>query len=64
MTNNVTIVFSGLASHAYQVQYRNTLNVTSSWTTFPGFYVADGAGRFTFNETTVALMKFYRGIVP
>jgi len=62
--NNVTIVFQGLAGQPHQVQYRNTLNPFETWTTLPGIFVADGTGRFTFNETTALPSRFYRGVVP
>lgn len=31
---------------------------------FPGSYVADGAGHFTFSESATVPTKFYRGMVP
>ncbi|MCA1600540.1 MAG: hypothetical protein LC776_02465, partial [Acidobacteria bacterium] len=63
-TNNVTILFKGIAGHTYQVQYRNTLSPADPWTPVPGPFVADGMGNFSFNESTVEPTRFYRGTVP
>lgn len=63
-TNNVTILFNGIAGHTYQVQYRNTLTPADSWTPVPASFVADGMGNFPFNDSTTAPTKFYRGSIP
>lgn len=61
-SNNVTVVFRGLAGNNYQVQFKAALFPASSWTTLPGFLTADSQGVFTFNDTTSDTLKFYRAI--
>ncbi|MGI9089104.1 MAG: hypothetical protein ACR2HH_15405 [Chthoniobacterales bacterium] len=61
-SNNVTVIFKGLAGGSYQVQYRLTLLAPSTWSTVPGPLTADGGGFFTFSETTTDTPKFYRAV--
>ncbi|MEO7299237.1 MAG: hypothetical protein ABI042_11755 [Verrucomicrobiota bacterium] len=63
-TNIVSLQFEGVASHTYQVQYRNTLQAADFWTNFAGSFLANSNGRFFFSETSAVPTRFYRGKVP